>query len=526
MTARIIANLAFVILVSGIAFLLIALLLIRLAWFPRRKGQTLHCKRCNYNLQGLTSDRCPECGQPLTPANIVKGQRPRKPRGAVFAVFLLLLGIAGIVAGLNDRIRKTDWYTYKPTAWVFADLKSADQSLYDRAWKEVQTRLEAKKISPLEQAALFQTAVEALAKATPGAKEELLQYLKENFKDLNQTQGDFTLNRILNEGQITTTFGLDAASAARIADLDNWGLLSPSQENQLIEFALRAQAAPQSSLNLSWFINLLADRALHDKLSADQRERFFIQSMNITLAARSDTLAGEPLPYEIRITGTGPEDGWRSSQHLVSLAIDDQLYDQGWFSRTGPLMNDTMQLSLQFDQPGKHTLHMIVKGGAFHGEVDWTPKGKPVWSKTFDLTTSFTILPRNTSDYIELQSDPAIAAQLQKAFTFDQNTYTSEACVRLKITNIPVNIAFDIFARRDGSEYPFGNITASAGQSREIVLTSPKEFPLDPPHKSVDLIFRSSETLARRTVDLHKIWQGELLFQNVALNEPYNANRP
>jgi hypothetical protein len=524
MTSKIIANLAFYVLVAGIFFLLIALLLIRLSWFPRRRGDTLHCKRCNYNLQGLTSDRCPECGQYLSPKNIIKGQRHRRPSTAVFALLLLLVGITGIAAGLNERIRKTDWYTYKPTSWVFADLKSADQSLYDRAWKEIQSRLQAKKISLLEQSQLYQSAVDALAKTSPGAKEELLQYLKENFKDLNSSQGDFTLNRILNETQITTS-GLDATNAARIADLDNWNLLSTSQDNQLIEFALRSQAAPQTTLNFQWFINLLGDRALRDKLSPAQRERFFDQAMSITLAARADTLAGEPLPYEIKIAGIGPESGWQSSQRLVSLAIDGQLRDDGWFSRSGPLMNDTMPFTLKIDKPGKHTLRLVVQGAAFHSQVDWTALGKPIWSKTFDLSASFTVLPPSTSAYIELQSDPAMAALLRKAFTFQQDTEASEECIHLKITDSPANIAFDIFVRAEGKEYPFGNITAAARQSREVLLTAPKDFPIDPPHKPVEIIFRTNPSLARQTLDLHKIWQGELIIADVNLVYPKMANR-
>ncbi len=53
-----------------------------LVWFgvrPRRRGTTPHCRRCNYNLTGLDSDRCPECGTPLTPKTVVIGEGRRRP---------------------------------------------------------------------------------------------------------------------------------------------------------------------------------------------------------------------------------------------------------------------------------------------------------------------------------------------------------------------------------------------------------------------------------------------------------------
>src|SRR5687768_17277287 len=60
--------------------LLLGLVLVKLAYFPRRRGNTPHCRKCNYTLTGLSSERCPECGQPLDDnVAVVHGERPRRP---------------------------------------------------------------------------------------------------------------------------------------------------------------------------------------------------------------------------------------------------------------------------------------------------------------------------------------------------------------------------------------------------------------------------------------------------------------
>ena len=74
------------------ALVVAVILLIRMLGRPRRRGNTPHCARCEYNLTGLTSDRCPECGTEMIPANIVYGERVRQPWLAVTAV-----GVAVIV---------------------------------------------------------------------------------------------------------------------------------------------------------------------------------------------------------------------------------------------------------------------------------------------------------------------------------------------------------------------------------------------------------------------------------------------
>jgi general secretion pathway protein G len=72
----------------------------RIIWgFWRRQGDQPHCRRCDYLLIGIQSERCPECGTPLSPDNILHGERRRPTALEVSALIVfLLLSVSVLVA--------------------------------------------------------------------------------------------------------------------------------------------------------------------------------------------------------------------------------------------------------------------------------------------------------------------------------------------------------------------------------------------------------------------------------------------
>lgn len=125
----------------------IGLFCILAALFPRRRGDAPHCRKCGYNLTGISSQRCPECGQTLVGGAVVRGTRTRRPLLAVFGLLCFTLGSAPFAERAYQRLRRVDWYQFKPTGWVIHDLQSAQPRTRLRAKQHLRKRFDAGSIS-------------------------------------------------------------------------------------------------------------------------------------------------------------------------------------------------------------------------------------------------------------------------------------------------------------------------------------------------------------------------------------------
>ena len=109
----------------------------------RRRGSVPHCRACEYNLTGLTSERCPECGATIGAVGIVHGEARRRPGLALIGLLCVVLGGTPLL----PVVRQTDWYPYKPSGWVLKDLQSPNVGVARRAWQELQRRSKAGRLS-------------------------------------------------------------------------------------------------------------------------------------------------------------------------------------------------------------------------------------------------------------------------------------------------------------------------------------------------------------------------------------------
>jgi hypothetical protein len=115
------------IIILGLSLLMIfpGVVLMRRGFWPRRMGSQPHCRACDYLLIGIDSEKCPECGAPLTKPNIVHGQQQRRPGVGWSGAILLLFGLAIMGSLAAVGFANVYWYHFKPTFLVMRDLNSA-----------------------------------------------------------------------------------------------------------------------------------------------------------------------------------------------------------------------------------------------------------------------------------------------------------------------------------------------------------------------------------------------------------------
>ncbi len=98
------------------------------------------CRKCRYNLTGLTSERCPECGSLVAKVGVVMGRRRRRRRLIVAGLVLLMPSAAILIGAQTQWARSVNWYQKLPTWWVLHDAESATENRALRAFEELDRR--------------------------------------------------------------------------------------------------------------------------------------------------------------------------------------------------------------------------------------------------------------------------------------------------------------------------------------------------------------------------------------------------
>jgi len=105
-------------LLTGLTLLLLGAALATRGLVGRRVGDEPRCRKCKYNLTGVESNKCPECGRLWTPGSAARGLRFTRKRPLALGVVLLLLGGALTAAIATGYLQKTNWFTHLPTSWI------------------------------------------------------------------------------------------------------------------------------------------------------------------------------------------------------------------------------------------------------------------------------------------------------------------------------------------------------------------------------------------------------------------------
>lgn len=463
--------LGFLELLIGLAVLAGGLVLLGRGWRGARRGDEPHCRRCGYALVGIASDKCPECGAGLAdPGAVVRGERVRRP-GLVWAgAVLTLLGLGVLLVpslGLLDRV---NWYAWQPTGWVIDDLESGLSAgaagKAGRAWGELQRR------------------------AKSG--------------------------------------GLGGPHRGRLVGvvLAHQGAAGP--------IALPAVAQPM--------IDWLGGEVVAGRVTDAQRDRFFRQSLRLTLTVRPTVALGDPVPFSLRHEGRGASgQGWWTRIEHQGVTIDGkQVRGPGGSSGfSGLSAGGSTGSSVRADAPGVHKVAVSVRVKVFHTTAGFasseTTPPLHEWDVTLEGTTEVTATP--PADLVKpagADVPPAAvrAAITPREFRWRKVNWNQKAPLPVELSGsiemnpAPANLAFEVIAvAPDGKEHRVGSVTLKKGASTNWhVSGAAGVFGADRP-ASLDIILRSSESVARGTIDLYDYWKGEVVWERVPVREDDRVTR-
>jgi hypothetical protein len=438
--------------------LVVGVVFLALGWRGRTIDNHPICRKCGFDLFGLDAAvRCPECGNELSARAIRLGHRAvrRWPLGIGVVFLLPSLLILAAVAVLF--IRKTDIETIKPVWWLIRD---------------------------------------------------------------DDAPAVIELNRRRTVGKLT-----------------------PAETNNIIEAGLRAQA--KRDVNHPWMAGwgdfIEASRTTKG-VSDEQWQRYGKGTMTYVLEARPQVRRGDPIP--IRVGFNPPRVGGLLTDLAVNLrvmraSIDghrlDGLLDEqsggggvvsflssgkSQWSSTDILECDAKTLATLRDGPHTITadLRIDVHRYPYAGQsqsldhVEWT----------LPLTASMTLVPENQSTVELVGNDAKLTAAVRgalvprgprpglTALSLPMTPQGLQLCVDGVFP--PIDLALDVFLRDpSGREW---QVTPVRFRANERMVYQTNAAPDDFDSDRVDVILRSSPDAAARTVDLKRIWSGELVYVN------------
>lgn len=426
---------------------------------PRRTGDTPFCRPCGYNLTGLTSDRCPECGRLMTDDNIVRGTRRRRPvltsAGAV---------VLGVCTGLMIvHWLSLDWSRHKPTFWLMSDLQASKRVVAQRAFRELDRRFLAGRLSQAAQSRLIDLCL--------------------------RQQVEASISPVYQE--LMTHLGSVYAA----------GLLSPNQQqlmfSQLARFEFRVRPKVVVGDQLPFEI------ICHARCPILPGNRSFDVTIQ-TLEAEIESGFRSSLFGSMTMGTTG---GF--IRCVTGSTIDTQ---------SRPAGTHTLTVKARFSLPAGS-----IQGSASGDNVKPPLYQQNLsFNAPFELLSA-----ELAGGLVRGVRDDAIKQNLKNLFRIERLEYKDRALHGVISVNVhealwprgPVPVAFDLIARVDGREIPLNATMArllKPHTSHSSGFHSTHQLDL-PPSATCDIILRGSEKAARQTIDLDEYWVGELIFTNLPI---------
>lgn len=318
--------------------------------------------------------------------------------------------------------------------------------------------------------------------------------------------------------------GRSGIAADELIRRDKAGSLSAAHRLALADAALAEQAATTPSVLARPLVDWLGQAVLDDTFAEDRRQKFLEQSVRLNFVLRPTVVLGDPIPYRFEEIGRTPGGGgWRYHVEHKGTKLDGVIVERGGSSGGGSGIGSTGSMSGGVPCPtaGRHEVAFVARVRIYHGaEADDSQPAKLMHERDVTLSASVDVLPQAPPGYMPLVDDAKLGPRIGDSIRVIRFAWRPEGRVSyaLDIRSMPADVAFDVVARVDGKEYPLGTLTAKAGATYQL-NGGAGGFDAPADVTKADLVFRSSQKVARSTVDLTRIWGGELVLPDVPITE-------
>lgn len=470
-----------------LALVLLAGLLLVLAG---RRGRLVNdhpiCRACRFDLIGLEPGaRCPECGADLAPPRaVIAGRRRRRPVVLAAGMLLVLVPSGAFGLQLYQAARVYDWNRAKPVWWLLRDLRAAGAG-------------------PV---------------IAPSPEQPYLEELIRRARHDGLREGHYA--------ELMAVARARQADAARPWD-PRWG--------HLVELGFEHGKIGETPFDryLEGIIvgrfevraRVRAGRPLPARLSIEARAGplaglgFTGERASLIVAGRDRQDIGG------RLLHTGPAGGerrgWRGPKYLGERYLPSMnIVDITAIGRTAAREDGAPILAPSL--PGVYT---ITTTWRFEIQGRAVPTVSRVVAacarRTFErtFTQTFTVVPEGESTVALIAppgpeagpGDPGFGMQARLREVFGVRRHDPVALNGLFTTGpAPCGYAFEVFAVVSGREVALGTLVPLAddpfdeGDTRQFMLESAA------PLGRVEYILRPSPETAELTVNLDKIWGGEI----------------
>ena len=445
-----------------------------------------HCPGCAYDLRSAAHDQCPECGRlvRLTRIGSPGAQRLRLAVAVAWSC-VMLAALAGGGALLWPRITAHNWDAYKPTWWLVTKARSLDEAKSGSALTELIKRIKDDKLP----------------------KETIASMVR----DALAIQADVEHPWVPRWGDVVT-----AARSMKLVSDEDWRAFA--RQALVPELVVRSRIVEGDPVAATLFLHKRAptDRVLVLKLrhkeallgdQATQAQTTTRTMWPMTTMGPMTTQLNQQLPMPGRSRpptfidiGTGRDERilWAApstEQLIADVAPGQRVFDSSWT--------------------------IVISEGTLGGGMTGYTTTADLFSQTIRLQANVEVLPRGTQT-VERVSDeslrPAMEAALSLRYCNAQRSEFARTTIRglFNFDAPPMDFAFDVFVRSGEREWPVGQIDSES------------EHPWDfsgafggrvdgVSGDQVDVILRPSQAAARQTLRITRIWNGEIVFENVPL---------